>query len=351
MAARCTITATATPVSAPPPAPGVPDKSSGNEKGSTTGKASRKRKTTDPPAPRAPNWVIGELKGVLAVAPTHWADYRGSRTSEKSRRTSSEVIDAFVMATPAENRVVARTRTAAALDRKLKDTRTEYVATRRNLRRTGLSASQREDLLIKLGGSELYSLARDAFKTSAVATESTGREPVVFGASTAPGISAVESPADEHGEGAGSNAGTPGRVVGVATPGLAAVASSPPQGAGTASLGGAGAAIFGAMGDAATDGDDSVGASDHENDVPRAVDLLAAAEARKDHKNPKRVRTSAAISAYMPAKNERESAIFDERHSGRASGSGREANVVSDNDIRVAVLDMIGAIAAKARRQ
>jgi len=285
------------------------------------------------------------------VAPTHWADYRGSRTSEKSRRTSSEVIDAFVMATPAENRVVARTRTAAALDRKLKETRTEYVATRRNLRRTGLSASQREDLLIKLGGSELYSLARDAFKTSAVATESTGREPVVFGASTAPGISAVKSPADEHGEGAGSNAGTPGRVVGVATPGLAAVASSPPQCAGTASLGGAEAAIFGAMGDAATDGDDSVGASDHEDDVPRAVDLLAAAEARKDHKNPKRVRTSAAISAYMPAKNERESAIFDERHSGRASGSGREANVVSDNDIRVAVLYMIGAIAAKARRQ
>jgi len=225
--------------------------------------------------------VIGELKGVLAVAPTHWADYRGSRTSEKSHRTSSELIEALVMATPAENRVVARTRTAAALDRKLKDTSTKYVATRRNLRRTGLSASQREDFLIKFGGSELYSLAWDAFKTSAVATDSTGREPVVFGASTAPGTSAVEAPADENGEGAGSNTGTPGRVVGGATPGPAAVASSPTQGAGTASLAGAGAAIFGAMGDAATDGDDSVGASDHDDDVPKAVDLLAALRREK----------------------------------------------------------------------
>ena len=122
-------------------------------------------------------------------------------------------------------------------------------------------------------------MARDVFKTSAVASESTGREPVVFDASTAPGTSAVEAPADEHGEGAGSNAGTPGRVAGGATPGPAAVASSPPQGAGMASLGGAGAALFGAMGDAATDGDHSVGASDHEDDVPKAVDLLAAAEA------------------------------------------------------------------------
>jgi len=180
----------------------VSDKSSGNEKGSTTRKASRKRKTTDSLAPRAPNWEIGELKGVVAVAPTHWDDYRGSRISDKSRRTSSELIEAFVMATPAKNRVVARTRTAAALDRKLKDTRTKYVATRKILRRTGLSAPQREDFLIKFGGSELYSLARDAFKTSAVASESTGRETVVFSPSTAPGTSAVGAPADEHGEGA-----------------------------------------------------------------------------------------------------------------------------------------------------
>jgi len=104
------------------------------------------------------------------------------------------------------------------------------------------------------------------------------------------------------------------------------------------------------MGDAATDGDDSVVASDHEDDVSKAVDLLAAAEGRKDHKKAKRVSTWATISPCFQAKNERESAVFDERHSGGASGSGREANVVSDSDIRVAMLDMIGAIAAKARR-
>jgi len=118
----------------------VPNTSSGIAKGSTAGKAPRKRKASDPPAPRAPNWVFGELKGILAVAPTHWADYRGIRTNEKSRRTSSELMEAFFAATPAENRVVARTRTAVALDRKLKDTRTKYVETRKDLRRTGLSA-------------------------------------------------------------------------------------------------------------------------------------------------------------------------------------------------------------------
>jgi len=81
------------------------------------------------------------------------------------------------------------------------------------------------------------------------------------------------------------------------------------------------------------------------------VDLLAAAEARQNHKKAKRVSTSAAFNAYQHVKNERESAVFEERHCGGASGSGQAANVVSDNDIRVAVLDMIGAIAAKARRQ
>lgn len=46
--------------------------------------------------------------------------------------------------------------------------------------RTGSCASQREDYLIKIGRSELYALARATFQTSAFATESTGREPVVF---------------------------------------------------------------------------------------------------------------------------------------------------------------------------
>jgi len=54
------------------------------------------------------------------------------------------------------------------------------VADHKDRFRTGSCASQREDYLIKIGRSELYALARATFQTSAFATESTGREPVVF---------------------------------------------------------------------------------------------------------------------------------------------------------------------------
>jgi len=53
----------------------------------------------------------------------------------------------------------------------------------------------------------------------------------------------------------------------------------------------------------------------------------------------------------LHAKNERERVIFAERHNGGHPGSGQAANSVNDNDIRVAVIDMIRAITEKARRQ
>jgi len=239
----------------------------------------------------------------------------------------------FVSATPAENRPVARTRTAEALDRKLKDTRTKYEATRKNRCRTGLSASQREDIVIKFGGSELYSYARDAFKTSAVATESTGREPVVLGALTAPAVGAVASP-----------------VGGSARQVLVVPVSTSPS-AGTASPGSVGNDMGTELSGADAGADFSLGASDEEDGVPNAVELLAAAKAQRDPKKTKKVSTSGAITADLEAKTERESVVFAEQHGSGTAGSGPAANVVSDNDIRAAVLDMIGAITDKARRQ
>jgi len=96
---------------------GVTASGSGKNKSTTKSKGSGKRKTSEPPTPRAPNWAAGELKLFLTVAPTHWASTRGSRTGEKSRRTIEEVIADFVAATPAENRPVARMRRTTALDR------------------------------------------------------------------------------------------------------------------------------------------------------------------------------------------------------------------------------------------
>jgi len=65
----------------------------------------------------------------------------------------------------------------------------------------------------------------------------------------------------------------------------------------------------------------------------------------------KKASTSAAVCEYLHAKNERERVIFSERHNGGHPGSGQVANSVNDNDIRVAVIDMIRAMTEKAGRQ
>ena len=351
---------TPTPLVASSP-PAVAAASADKDVTPTKGKVSGNHKATEPPAPRAPNWVAGELHTVLSVAPAHWESYRGSRTGDKSRRTGEELTAAFVTATPVENRAVALKRTAASLDRKLKDTRTRFVATRKNLCRTGLSASQREDFLINFGGSELYSLARAAFKSSAVANESTYREPVVFGAPEAPACGLETAPADAGGEGSvapgrtstdKSPTGTACTADGGPTLGQAGLAqSSPsprtlmtrPSRAGTP----AGPDVEGT----GADSEGSPGDADADDTVPKAVELLAGAEAQRDCSKAKKVSTSGAIAAYLDAKNEREKVLFAERHGGGPSDSREATNGVSDNDIRIAVLDMIGAIAAKARRQ
>jgi len=96
---------------------GVTSSDSGKNKSTTKSKGSGKRKTAEPPTPRAPNWAAGELKSFLTVAPTQWASTRRSRTGERSRRAIEELMEDFVAATPAENRPVARTRPTTALDR------------------------------------------------------------------------------------------------------------------------------------------------------------------------------------------------------------------------------------------
>jgi len=86
-------------------------------------------------------------------------------------------------------------------------------------------------------------------------------------------------------------------------------------------------------------------------DTPKAVDILAAAEAHKISKQVNKASTSPAVSEYLHPKNELERVIFAERHNGGHPASGQAANCVNDNDIRVAVIDMILAITEKARRQ
>ncbi|OSX73807.1 hypothetical protein BU14_0326s0001 [Porphyra umbilicalis] len=349
---------TPTPLVASSP-PAVAAASADKDVTPTKGKVSGKRKATEPPAPRAPNWVAGELHAVLSVAPAHWASYRGSRTGDKSRRTGEELTAAFGTATPVENCAVALKRTEASLERKLEDTRTIYVATRKNLCRTGLRASQREDFLINCGGSELYSLARAAFKSPAVANESTYREPVVFGAPEAPACGLETAPADAGGEGSVAPGrtstdkiptGTACTVDGGPTLGQEGLAQSSPRTLMTRPIR-AGAPAGPDVEGTGADSEGSSGDADANDTVHEAVELLAGAEALRNCSKAKKVSTSGAIAAFLDAKNEREKVLFAERHGGGPSDSREATNGVSDNDIRIAVLDMIGAIAAKARRQ
>jgi len=317
-------------------------------RGKGNGKGSGKRKTTDSPTPRAPNWANDELKGALRVAPTHWGEYRGSRTNDKSQRKSEGFQAAFVAAVGPGSHMVAQTRTAVSLDRNLKDTRTKFVAARAQLKRTGLSTSDREDILITFSGSELFSLFREALCTSSVANESTGREPVVFGAPATLSAGAVDATAGGGGgsPGLASHATAPGSAAGVPRP--ATGGESSPTSVGEAAAGGVSGVEDDSV-DKEGDSDSIMGHSDEEDAAYNAVEILAAAEKHKNPKKAKKVSTSAAVSEYLQAKNERERVLFSERHNERTSDSGQAA--VSDNDIRRAVLDMIGAISEKACRQ
>jgi len=59
----------------------------------------------------------------MTMAPTDCENVRCSRTYDKSRCTSEEVMKTFCAATPARNSAADRTRTAAVLDREPKNTR------------------------------------------------------------------------------------------------------------------------------------------------------------------------------------------------------------------------------------
>ena len=66
-----------------------------------------------------------------------------------------------------------------------------------------------------------------------------------------------------------------------------------------------GAVAVNGAGDTFGDSNGIPSSSDDEQDTPKAVDILAAAEAHKISKKAKKERTSAAVSEYLHAKNER----------------------------------------------
>lgn len=77
-------------------------------------------------SPRSENFTPRECTGVLAAAASHWSASRGSRTGDKKRRSGAPILEAFVNATPAKDRPLARTRTADSIKKKIKKLLSRY---------------------------------------------------------------------------------------------------------------------------------------------------------------------------------------------------------------------------------
>ncbi|KAK1863395.1 hypothetical protein I4F81_005951 [Pyropia yezoensis] len=279
---------------------------------------------------RSKNFTPGECIGVLTAAETHWAAYRGSRTGDKKRRSAAALLEAFVRATPAKDRHLAQTRTADSINKKIKNMRSRYMDTCQALKSTGMSTAQREDLLIKFGGAELYDLAREAFKTSHVSTQLTVREPVDLTAA------------------APTATGETGSTTVV-----------PPPTAGGREVRPAGSGNTG--GDSVEDVEEEDGpgsdggsaGSDGDEDVESGTER--APETAPSHGGAQRTASAgeiaAAASPVKRAKRDTAVGLFREyiTEKMRPAAVG-EAGGTTDSDVRQALVNMINAYADKARR-
>lgn len=131
----------------------------------------------------------GACMGVMAAAASHCAAYRASRIKDMRRRAGATMLDAFVAATPLNDQAAARSRTALAVNKKIKSIRAKYMSTLDALKATVMSAAESEDLVITFGGAVLLDLARQAFKKSHVTSQLTVRKPVDLAAAGPPTVS------------------------------------------------------------------------------------------------------------------------------------------------------------------
>jgi len=134
-----------------------------------------------PSAGRVKNFSSGETIGIMTAASAHWTEYHGRRTGDKKRRMEAVMLQAIIEATPAADQKVARSRSIKSLDKKIKNMRTRYNDACEDLKRTGLSADEQDNILLKLGGCVLFGLCRSAFKSCPVSAQTSARDPVVFG--------------------------------------------------------------------------------------------------------------------------------------------------------------------------
>eukprot|EP00170_Pyropia_yezoensis_P005519 contig_22422_g5534 len=89
---------------------------------------------------------------------------RANRTGDKTRRTGKELVTAFVSHVPASEKAYAATRDAKALDKKLKNLRTNYVVALKEASGSGASTAEKEEAIVKFGGAVLFGMAKSVFE-------------------------------------------------------------------------------------------------------------------------------------------------------------------------------------------
>lgn len=329
----------------------------GGRRASDTAVNGRKRKATGKTKGRAKNFYPGECVGVLTAAVTHWAAYRARRTGDMKRRAGGALLQAFVDATPAADQPMARTRTVAAVDKKIKNLRTRFIATCAVIKGTGMSAAHKEDQIIKFGGAMLFDLAREAFKKSHVSTQQTVHEPMDMCADAA---ASPGSPAAGRAPGGPPAGGSTGGDSSVAEgmdgdEGQDNAAADDREG--SKSDGGSAAESIGGESDggAGTGSEEASSSFSSGSPASKAPSHTAtAAEIEASSPKPKKTKkptAAAVLREYLQQKlvTEGASGAGNGGASG-AAGRGSEADDVTDTDVRRAMVNMLNAYAEKARR-
>jgi len=150
----------------------------------------------------------------MTAASVHWAEYRGRRTGDKKRRMEAVMLKAFVDATPAADLEVARSRSIKSVEKKIKNMRSRCKDACKDLKKTGLSTAEKEDILLKFGGCVLFGLCRSAFKGCPVSAQTSARDPVLFGSARAADGARASAAASSSAAVAGGAAGEAGETEG-----------------------------------------------------------------------------------------------------------------------------------------
>jgi len=290
----------------------------------------------------------------MTAASAHWAEYRGRRTGDKKRRMEAVMLKAFIDASPAADQEVARSRSIKSLDKKIRNMRTRYNNACEDLKRTGLSADEMDDILLKIGGCVLFGLCRSAFKSCPVSAQTSARDPVLFGSART--VATARTAA-----GGGASAAVAEGVAGSAS-------AAGGAGAARAAVGSGCDGDDGTDDDGGADEEEGSGADGGESDSSEesmthssmvspgektATEIAAASPSKKAKKKT----TSAAVRNYFEFKLLSEKAAADAeagRHGGGSGGGGggdgASVNGPTDGDVRQAAINMMNAFADKARR-